>query len=63
MVEYFQEEMAKERGKLRQVGVKFITFPEEEAKTYLDKAYDAYWKNLEEKVPDLVPKLKEITGN
>ena len=34
-----------------------------QAEAYLDKAYSAYWEHLEEKVPDLVPKLKEITSD
>lgn len=44
-------------------GVKKIYFSPEEAKIYTDTAYRVEWEYLEKKVPDLVPKLKEMTGN
>ncbi|MCF8062089.1 MAG: TRAP transporter substrate-binding protein DctP [Deltaproteobacteria bacterium] len=61
MVAYFESEMQAERERLEKEGVEFIRFPEAEAEAYLDKAYSAYWEHLENKVPDLVPRLKEIT--
>jgi len=60
MVAYFQNEMKKERERLKEAGVTFIKFPEAEAAAYVKTADDAYWEHIAEKVPDLVPKLKEI---
>jgi TRAP-type C4-dicarboxylate transport system substrate-binding protein len=60
MVAYFQGEIKAERDRLKEDGVKFVRFSEDEAAAYIDKANSAYWEQLEEKVPDLVPKLKKI---
>jgi hypothetical protein len=62
-VNYFEGEFKKERALLRKDQVKFVKFSEDDAKEYLKKADDAYWEFLEEKVPDLIPDLKKVTGN
>lgn len=43
--------------------VKRIRFSAAENKTYLDAAYEVEWKTLQERVPDLVGKLRTLTGN
>jgi TRAP-type C4-dicarboxylate transport system substrate-binding protein len=63
MVAFYEQEVAKEREELRKAGVKFVRFSETDAQKYLKMADDAYWENLEEKVPDLIPDLKRVTGN
>jgi hypothetical protein len=40
-----------------------VKFSEADRQEYLKKADDAYWEVLEEKVPDLVPDLKRVTGH
>lgn len=60
---YFKKEFEKEYEVVKQAGVKPIKFSPEEGKYYLDTAYRVEWEALEKKVPDLVPKLKQITGN
>jgi TRAP-type transport system periplasmic protein len=49
---------------LAKVGVKKIAFSPEEAEKYVSMAYKARWEQVAEKVPkDLLPKLKQMTGN
>jgi TRAP-type C4-dicarboxylate transport system substrate-binding protein len=43
--------------------VKKVKFSEAENKRYLDTAYDVEWKALQERAPDLVAKLRSLTGN
>ena len=43
--------------------VKKVRFTEAENKRYLDTAYDVEWKALQERAPDLVAKLRSLTGN
>ena len=53
-----------EWGALAKEGVKRITFSPEEAERYVSTAYRARWEDVAEKVPkDLLPKLKQMTGN
>jgi len=63
MVASFEKAHAKEREALKNAQVNFVKFSKTEGQDYLKKAYDAYWEVLEEKVPDLVPDLKRVTGN
>ena len=63
MVASFKRAYAKEREALKKAQVKFVKFSKADGQDYLKKAYDAYWEVLEQKVPDLVPDLKRVTGN
>jgi TRAP-type transport system periplasmic protein len=63
MVAYFKTKIAAEWERYDKMGIQKIRFPPEEEKEYLDAAYSAEWEDLEKKVPDLVPALKELTGN
>jgi TRAP-type C4-dicarboxylate transport system substrate-binding protein len=63
MVARFDEMTSNEWGKLEAAGVKKIHFSPEEAKKYTNLAYEVEWEALKEKVPDLVPRLKRLTGN
>jgi TRAP-type C4-dicarboxylate transport system substrate-binding protein len=63
MVAHFEKAIAAEWKKLDAIGVKRIKFSPAEAKTYLDAAYGVEWEELKKKVPDLIPKLKKVTGN
>jgi len=63
MVSYFNNEYSKERELLKKAQVKFVKFSKADAGEYLKKADDAYWEFLEQKVPDLIPDLKKVTGN
>jgi TRAP-type C4-dicarboxylate transport system substrate-binding protein len=63
MVAFFQKAEAGERKRLQEAGIKFIKFSKANEQDYLNRAYDAYWEVLEEKVPDLIPDLKRVTGN
>ncbi len=62
MVAHFNQEMERERGQLREAGVQFVRFSDADAQKYIKMADDAYWENLEEKVPDLIPDLKRVTA-
>ena len=63
MVSYFQKKDEEEWKELDKVGVKRIHLPPNEAKDYIDTIYRVDWDILMEKVPDLVPELKRVTGN
>ena len=63
MVEYFKKANDAEWADLEKDGVKKIVFSPEDAKAYLNMAYDVEWEALSKKVPDLVEKLKQTTGN
>lgn len=63
MVSFFQKESTKEWESLAKAGVKTIKLPPEDAKYYLDTAYRVEWDALQKNFPDLVPKLKKLTGN
>ncbi len=63
MIAYFKEKLAEEWERYDKMGIKKIHFSPEDEKAFLDAAYGAEWKDLEKKVPDLVPTLKKLTGN
>ena len=63
MVGFFKKACAHERKLLREAKVRFVEFSEADRQEYLKKANEAYWEVLEEKVPDLVPDLKRVTGH
>jgi TRAP-type C4-dicarboxylate transport system substrate-binding protein len=62
MMTYFKKEYEKEWKGLDKVGVKRIYFSPKEAKEYIDIIYRVDWDILMEKVPDLLPQLKKVTG-
>jgi TRAP-type C4-dicarboxylate transport system substrate-binding protein len=43
--------------------VKKVRFPADENKRYLDVAYEVEWKALQDRAPDMVAKLRSLTGN
>jgi TRAP-type mannitol/chloroaromatic compound transport system substrate-binding protein len=63
MVSHFKKAIAKEWKRYDEIGIKRIKFSPGDTKIYLDAAYNSMWKDLEKKVPDLVPTLKKLTGN
>lgn len=64
MVEYFRKAVDDELKILKEKeGVKVIEFSPQDAKKYVDLAYDVEWKALEEKCPkDVVAKLKDLSS-
>jgi TRAP-type C4-dicarboxylate transport system substrate-binding protein len=63
MMAYYQKKDEREWEELKKIGIKPIKFSPEDAKYYLDTAYQVEWEALEKKIPDLVPKLRKLTGN
>ena len=63
MVKHYDDVIAEEKDLMTKAGVKFIKLDSKEAEKYVDMAYDAWWEFMMTKVPDLVPKLKKMTGN
>ncbi len=61
MVGYFDSAMVTEWKEVEKTGMNKIHFAPSDVKFYLDTAYGVEWKALEEKVPDLVPRLKKLT--
>lgn len=62
MVSHFKKEDEKEWRELEKINVKKIHLPGADAKEYIDIIYRVDWEILKEKVPDLVPELKRVTG-
>jgi len=62
MVKHFE---AESEAEWKAIGnkVKKIKFSAVENKTYLDTAYEVEWKTLQERAPELVGKLRTLTGN
>jgi TRAP-type C4-dicarboxylate transport system substrate-binding protein len=60
---YYQKADEKEVKVLIKEGIKPIKFSPEVAKYYMDAAYQVEWDALGQKLPDVVPKLKKLTGN
>jgi len=64
MVKYFRDQIEDEWRALAAEGVKRVKFSDAENKKYLDTAYEVEWKALSAKLPpDIVAKLKQISGN
>lgn len=61
MVDKITAMMAQERKELEGIGVTFIKFSPEDEKAYTAGAYTAGWSFLEEQVPELAPKIKELS--
>ena len=62
MVKHFDDEQDAE---WKAIGSKVtkVKFSDAENKRYLDTAYDVEWKVLQDRAPDLVAKLRKMTGN
>ena len=52
MLTYYQDLMAKELARFKQVGVQVIQLPEPEARAYLDLAYRVMWDTLLRSMPE-----------
>ncbi len=63
MVDHFQGAIEAEWKELDKIGINRIKFSDEEAKKYLETAYQVEWDELAKKVPDLIQELKRTTGN
>jgi TRAP-type transport system periplasmic protein len=62
MVSHFKKMNEEEWIKLEKAGVKPIHLSPSDAQQYLDIIHRVDWDILTEKVPDLIPDLKRITG-
>lgn len=62
MVAHFVKSDLREWKELEKEGVKRIHFPPEDAKAYIDIIHRTDWEIMQEKVPQLVPELKRVTG-
>lgn len=62
MKAYFDKEIDKEKKEMEKLGVKRIKFSATETKKYLDATSEAFWEDLEKKVPDEVKVLKKLMG-
>jgi TRAP-type transport system periplasmic protein len=62
MVAHFQKADEEEWKKLDGIGIHRVHFPPEDAKKYIDIIYNVDWEILKERVPNLVPELKRVTG-
>jgi TRAP-type C4-dicarboxylate transport system substrate-binding protein len=60
---YFQKKDEEEWKEVEKIGVKRVHFSQANAKEYIDIIYRVDWEILQEKVPDLIPELKRVTGN
>lgn len=63
MIKHFKQEYEKEWKKLEEIGVKRLQFPQADAQKYLAIIDRVDWEILSEKVPDLVPEIKKVTGH
>jgi TRAP-type C4-dicarboxylate transport system substrate-binding protein len=59
---YFEKEIEKEKKEQEKIGIKRIKLSPEDTKKYTDTANDAFWEDLEKKVPDEVKVLKKLMG-
>jgi TRAP-type C4-dicarboxylate transport system substrate-binding protein len=56
-------EWVKEKQKMREAGVKFITFSPDVAKQFIEIGYDAGWRGAEKKYPgEDIPRLRKLTA-
>ncbi|MDT8860733.1 TRAP transporter substrate-binding protein DctP [Alkalihalobacillus sp. MEB130] len=63
MVDYYEELDKEERVALEEAGVEFFEFSEEEKEKFLDLAYEVEWDYLVQETPELIEKMRELTGN
>lgn len=62
MKAYFEKEIDKEKREMEKLGVKRIKFSPEDTKKFIATANDAFWEDLEKKVPEQVKVLKKLMG-
>ena len=58
--QHFQDMIAKEQKDLEQKGVEVLQLPEQDAKQYLEKAYEAAWDKVSESAPGKASELKQL---
>jgi TRAP-type C4-dicarboxylate transport system substrate-binding protein len=63
LVNYYKKEFDKEWKKLEGIGVKPLRFPDKDAQKYLEIIDRVDWEILAEKVPELIPQIKKVTGH
>jgi len=61
MVDFHTKAEEEERGVLAEAGVEFITLPEDDAKEFIDTAYDVEWDYLKTEIPDEVDNLRKLS--
>ncbi|GIN93864.1 hypothetical protein J6TS1_39070 [Siminovitchia terrae] len=61
MVDHYLEEDEVEKGELLKAGIEFIQLSGEDGEKFTNQAYEVEWRYLEEKVPDKVKRLRELT--
>ncbi len=62
MVDHYLEEDEVEKKELLKTGIEFIQLSAEDGKKFTNQAYEVEWRYLEEKVPDKVERLRELTA-
>jgi len=62
MKAYFEKEIDKEKKEMEKLGVKRLAFSPVDARKYVDTANNAFWEDLEKKVPEEVKALKKLMG-
>lgn len=62
LTEFISAKIEEENDMLREAGLEFIELTGEEREKYLNAAYDARWQEVEEKSPEIAPKLRELGG-
>jgi TRAP-type C4-dicarboxylate transport system substrate-binding protein len=62
MEAYFKKAIAQEKKEMAKVGVHRIEFSPEDRKKFIDTANEAFWEDMEKKVPDQVEELKKVLG-
>lgn len=62
MTKFVEKKVADEDRLLKEAGLEFIEFDEEQTKTYLDAAYDTRWADLKEKSPEYADDLQKLGG-
>jgi TRAP-type C4-dicarboxylate transport system substrate-binding protein len=60
IVAYYDQEIKKEMGLLKQAGLQVIDLPPAEKEKFLKVAYDEAWKDIVAKNPTTGPKLREL---
>jgi TRAP-type C4-dicarboxylate transport system substrate-binding protein len=61
MVDYYTKESEKEKEALKAMNVQFIKFSDQEAKTFVDTAYNVEWENLQTKLGEKTNELRKLT--
>ncbi|GJL80900.1 MAG: ABC transporter substrate-binding protein [marine bacterium B5-7] len=62
MTRFVEKKVLKEDSLLKEAGLEFIEFNDEDTQKYLDAAYKTRWEGLKEKSPEYADKLRELGG-